>query len=308
MTKFTSLFAGQGAQAVGMGKDLAEAFPECAALFARADEILGFPISKICFEGPAEELTKTNICQPAIFTMSAAAFTAFKKTNPGIEFSAAAGLSLGEWTALWSAGAISFEETLRVLEARGRFMQEACDAQASGMVSILRVPAEVAEQIAVASGCTVSNYNSSEQTVLSGGKEQIAEAAKLATEKGARAMVLQVAGAYHSKFMEPAAAKLAPILAAAEITAPRIPVLSNFTGKPHGAPDEIRAAMLAQITGSVRWTENMKWIGGGDASATLIEFGPGKVLTGLAKRELPTAALHNVSDCASASASATFNS
>ena len=301
MSKIAALFAGQGAQAVGMGKDLAEAFPECAELFTRADSILGFPLSKICFAGPAEELTKTNICQPAIFTMSAAAFTAFEKSNPTVEFSAAAGLSLGEWTALWMAGAVSFEEALRVLEARGRFMQEACDAAPSGMVSIVRVPTEVAEQIAAAAGCAVSNYNSSEQTVLSGGKAQIEEAVKIAAEKGARAVVLQVAGAYHSKFMESAAAKLAPVLAAAEIKTPRIPVLSNFTGKPHGSPDEIRAAMLAQITGSVRWTDNMAWLGA-DGATGLVEFGPGKVLAGLAKRELPDAKSYNVATAEQASA------
>ena len=293
MQKFVSLFAGQGAQTIGMGKDLAEAFPECAELCSRADSVLGFPLSKICFEGPAEELVKTAVCQPAIFTVSAAAFTAFGKTHPEVRFSAAAGLSLGEWTALWAAGAVSFGEALRILEARGRFMQEACDAQASGMVSIVRVPAGVAEQIAAEAGCTVSNYNSSEQTVLSGGKEQLAEAVKIAAEKGARAVVLQVAGAYHSKFMESAAVKFASVLASAEITAPRIPVLSNFTGKPHGSPEEIKAAMLAQITGSVRWTDNMAWLGA-DGATALVEFGPGKVLTGLAKRELPNAASYNV--------------
>jgi len=231
--------------------------------------------------------------------MSAAAFTAFKKCNPNVAFSVAAGLSLGEWTALWAAGAVSFEQALKILEARGRFMQEACDAAPSGMVSLVRVAPAIAEEIAAAAGCTVSNYNSSEQTVLAGGKEQIAEAAKLAAEKGAKAVVLQVAGAYHSAFMKPAADKLAAVLAAAEITAPSVPVLSNFTGKPHGTPDEIKAAMLAQITSSVRWTDCMARLGA-DAFTTLVEFGPGKVITGLAKRELPTAKLFNVSDAASA--------
>ena len=302
MSNIAAIFAGQGAQAVGMGKDLA-ADPDCAALFAKADDILGFKLSEICFEGPAEALTKTNICQPAIFVMSAACFTALRKLRPQTAFCCTAGLSLGEWTALWAAGAVSFEEAVRILEARGRFMQEACEAAPSGMVSILRVPVETAAEIAAATGCTVANYNSAEQTVLSGAKDAVDAAAKLAAEKGARAMVLQVAGGYHSAFMAPAAEKLAPVLAAAAIKAPSIPVLSNFTGKPHGGPDEIRKAMLAQVTGSVRWTDNVAWMSGHGAT-TFVEFGPGKVLTGLVKRAAPEAALHNVSTAEQAQAAA----
>lgn len=293
MNNIAAVFAGQGAQAVGMGKDLADAYPECAELFKKADEILGFKLSTLCFEGPAEELTKTNICQPAIFVMSAACFTAFRKLKPAVTFSAFAGLSLGEWTALWASGAISFEQIVRILEARGRFMQEACDAQPSGMVSIVRASVEVAREIATATGCTVSNYNSPEQTVLSGTKEQIEAATARAAEKKARAVVLPVAGAYHSAFMVPAAVKLAAKLAEAEIKTPSIPVLSNFTGEPHGSPDAIRQALLAQVTGSVRWTDNINWMGTNGVT-TFIEFGPGKVLTGLIKRTLPEAALYNV--------------
>lgn len=296
MKDTAGIFAGQGAQAVGMGKDLADAYPECAALFAKADDILGFKLSGICFDGPAEELTKTNICQPAIFVMSAACLTALK-LEKGVQdfgFGCVAGLSLGEWTALWAAGAVSFEETVKILEARGRLMQEACDAQPSGMVTILKVPVETAKEIAAESGCTVANYNSAEQTVLSGSKEQVAAAEKIAAGKGARAIVLQVAGAYHSAFMKPAADKFAAVLDAATITAPSVPVLSNFTGKPHGSPAEIKQAMLSQITGSVRWTDNLAWMGANSATK-FVEFGPGKVLTGLVKRALPEAALFNVS-------------
>ena len=294
MNNIAAVFAGQGAQTVGMGKDLAAAYPECAELFAKADDILGFKLSTFCFEGPAEELTKTNICQPAIFVMSAACLTAFRKLRPDVAFSSVAGLSLGEWTALWDAGAVSFEQTVKILEARGRLMQEACLANPSGMVTILKLTVEAVREIAVASGCTVANYNGAEQTVLSGSKEQVDAAAKIATGKGARAMVLPVAGAYHSAFMAPAAEKLAAVLAAAEIKAPLVPVLSNFTGTPHGSPDEIRQAMLAQITGSVRWTENMAWMSA-HAATQFVEFGPGKVLSGLIKRAAPEAAVFNVS-------------
>jgi [acyl-carrier-protein] S-malonyltransferase len=172
-------------------------------------------------------------------------------------------------------------------------MQEACEAQPSGMVSIIRVSVDVAKEIAAASGCTVANYNSAEQTVLSGSKEAVDAAAKIAAEKGARAVVLPVAGAYHSAFMAQAAEKLAPVLAQAEIKTPSIPVLSNFTGAPHGTPDDIRKAMLAQITGSVRWTDNVAWMSA-HAATKFVEFGPGKVLTGLIKRAAPEAALFNV--------------
>lgn len=304
MSQVAALFAGQGSQSVGMGKDLAALDPDCASLFHQADEILGFPLSTYCFEGPAECLTQTHICQPAIFVTSAACYTAFKKLAPQVEFTCAAGLSLGEWTALWAAGAISFEETLKVLEARGRFMQEACDLTPSGMISILRVPVETATEIATLSGCTISNYNSAEQTVLSGTKEAIAAAEKIAAEKKARAIVLTVAGAYHSPFMAPAAEKLAPILEKASITTPAIPVLSNFTGKPHGSPDEIRTAMLSQVTGSVQWIANMNWMQSQGAS-TFVEFGPGKTLTGLLKRSVANATLCNVASQEQAQATAT---
>lgn len=303
MNNIAGIFAGQGAQAVGMGKDLAETHAECAELFAKADDILGFSLSKICFEGPAEELTKTNICQPAIFVMSAACLTALRKLRPGLGFGCVAGLSLGEWTALWAAGTVSFEETVKILEARGRFMQEACDAAPSGMVTILKVGVDTAREIADATDCTVANYNAAEQTVLSGSKEQVAAAEKLAAEKGARAIVLQVAGGYHSKFMAPAAEKFAAVLASAKITAPSIPVMSNFTGLPHGSPDEIKQAMLEQISGSVRWTDNVAWMGGHSATK-FVEFGPGKVLTGLVKRALPEAALFNVSTAEQAQSAA----
>lgn len=286
-----------------MGKDLADAHPECAALFAKADEVLGYPLSDIVFNGPIEKLTRTDVCQPAIFTASAAAYTAFRKLAPNAEFQFAAGLSLGEWTALWAAGAVSFEEALKILEARGRFMQEACDAHPSGMVTILKVGPEVAEEIAAATGCAVTNYNGAAQTVLGGTHEQVAAVAELAKGKGARAVVLQTAGAYHSPFMAEAAEKLAPVLEAAAIEAPRIPVLSNYTGAVHGSPAEIRAAMLAQIANPVRWTADVAALSAAGAGS-FTEFGPGAVLTGLVKRALPEAVLFNVNSAASAAAAA----
>lgn len=288
-----ALFAGQGAQTVGMGKDLFEAYPECAALFAEADRILGGSLSSTIFNGPMEELTKTNVCQPAIFVVSAAAYTAFCKENPNAKFDLMAGLSLGEWTALWAGGAVSFAECVRILEARGRFMQEACEANPSGMVSVLKLAPEAVEAIAAETGCSVTNYNSAAQIVLGGTHDQVAAAAAAVSAKGGRAVVLKTAGAYHSSFMAPAAEKLTEVLAKADIQAPRIPVLSNYTGKIHGDADEIRTSMISQIAHAVRWTDDMAAMGAAGATAA-VEFGPGVVLTGLLKRTLPSVALHNV--------------
>lgn len=298
-----ALFAGQGAQTVGMGKDLAEAYPECAALFAEADQILGYSLSSVIFDGPMEELTKTNVCQPAIFVVSAAAYTAFCKENPNVAFDLMAGLSLGEWTALWAGGAVSFAECVRILEARGRFMQEACEANPSGMVAVAKLTPDVVEQIAAETGCTVTNYNASAQIVLGGTHDQVAAAAAAAGAKGGRGIVLKTAGAYHSPFMAPAAEKLRDVLAKAEICTPKTPVLSNYTGKVHGDAAEIRDSMIAQIAHAVRWTDDMARMGEGGAQVC-VEFGPGNVLTGLVKRTLPGVALHNVGTAEQAKAAA----
>ena len=298
-----ALFAGQGAQAVGMGRDLAESRPECKALFDRADSILGWSLPEAVFEGPIERLTRTDVCQPAIFVASAAAWTAFRALAPAVSFAAMAGLSLGEWTALWAAGAVSFDDAVRILAARGRLMQEACDAAPSGMVSILKLDPAACEAIAAETGCAVTNYNAALQTVLGGTPDQVAAAAAAASAKGGRAVVLKTAGAYHSPFMAPAAERLAPVLAGVEFRAPSVPVLSNFAGRPHGSPDDIRAAMLAQIAHPVRWTDDvaaMTALGAG----TFVEFGPGAVLTGMLKRALPEARLLNANSAESTAAAA----
>jgi len=290
------LFAGQGTQTPGMGKDLAAAWPSCRALFDKANEVLGYDLAKLCFEGPASELTKTVHCQPAIFTVSAACLEAWKKagrTEPPV---VAAGLSLGEWTALYAAGVISFEDGLRVLAARGRLMQEACDAEPGGMISLIGLPDEKVLEIAQAAGTTPANFNAPGQIVLSGSAAAIAEAERLAKEAGAkRAIRLPVAGAYHSSLMARAAEGLKAVLEGVTFQPPAFPVLSNVTGKPHGDPASIREAMVRQVTSSVQWTESvaaMKAMG----VDRYIEFGPGAVLTGLVKRMDEKAELLNVSD------------
>ena len=289
------IFAGQGAQVPGMGRD----FAETMKLFDTANAVLGFDLKKVCFEGPAEELTKSNICQPAIFVTSYAAYLALQKRK-SVPFACAAGLSLGEWGALCAAGVLDFDSTLKVLEARGRFMQEACELEPSGMIAIVGASPDQLAALCEKSGCTVANINSSAQQVLSGSKEAIASAAVVAKELGIkRALPLATAGAFHSRFMAPAREKLAPVLDGIEFKAPKFPVLSNITGKPHSSdPGEIRAMMLEQVTGTTNWAadvETAKSLG----CDRFVEFGPGKVLSGLIKKIDPALTTLNVADMAS---------
>ena len=296
------IFAGQGAQVPGMGKDFAEADAEVMGFFDKANAVLGFDLKKTCFEGPAEELTKSNICQPAIFVVSYAAFTQLQKAR-AVPFAAAAGLSLGEWGALCAAGVLDFDATLTVLEARGRFMQEACAATPSGMIAIVGASAAQLDELCARTGCTVANINSAAQQVLSGSKDEIAQAVVVAKELGIkRAIPLATAGAFHSKFMAPAREKLAPVLDGITFCAPKMPVLSNVTGQPHSSdPGAIKALMLEQVTGTTNWAadvEAAKALG----CTRFIEFGPGKVLSGLIKKIDAALTTLNVADQASLAA------
>ena len=293
------VFAGQGAQVPGMGRDFAEADAELMALFDKANAVLGFDLKKVCFEGPAEELTKSNICQPAIFVTSYAAYLALQKrrTTP---FACAAGLSLGEWGALCAAGVLDFDATLKGLEARGRYMQEACAATPSGMIAIVGATPDQLRTLCERTGCTVANINSAAQQVLSGSKDAVAQAASVAKELGIkRAIPLATAGAFHSPFMQPAREKLAPVLDAITFAPPKFPVLSNVTGRPHASdPAVIKATMLEQVTGTTNWAadvEAAKALG----CTRFVEFGPGKVLSGLIKKIDAGLVTTNVADLAS---------
>ena len=299
------IFAGQGAQVPGMGKDFAEADAEAMALFDKANAVLGFDLKKICFEGPAEELTKSNVCQPAIFVTSYAAYRAFQKKRP-TSFACAAGLSLGEWGALCAAGVLDFDATLTVLEARGRFMQEACAATPSAMIAIVGASPDQLKDLCEKTGCTVANINSAAQQVLSGSKDAVAQVAAVAKELGIkRAIPLQTAGAFHSPFMAPAREKLAPVLDAVTFRAPQFPVLSNVTGQPHASdPGAIKALMLEQVTQTTNWAadvEAAKALG----CTRFVEFGPGKVLSGLIKKIDAALVTTNVSDLAALDATIT---
>ncbi len=296
MNKTAILFPGQGAQNVGMGKDLAEAFPEVRDLFARASAVLGFDLAPICFEGPIEKLTISAHAQPAIFVHSLACWWAWQKQHPGYTFDMAAGLSSGEWTALHVAGVVSFEDTLKVLEARGRYMQDACNDRPGGMLTIIGADEATLDKLCAGAGIEKANLNSPEQTVLSGPKEGIDRAEVLAKELGIRkAIRLNVAGAFHSTLMRPAAIRLEAELGRITFHAPRFPVVSNVTAAPHTTPDEIRKLMVAQVYSSVRWYQGIEWMKGQGVNSYL-ECGPGKVLTGLVKRIDKTAQLHSIQD------------
>ena len=298
------MFAGQGAQTPGMGRDFAEADAGVMEFFDKANATLGFDLKKICFEGPQEELTRSNVCQPAIFVVSYAAFTMLKK-RANVDFACAAGLSLGEWGALAAAGVLDFDSTLKVLEARGRFMQEACEAVPSGMLAVVGASAEQLQALTERSRCTVANINSSAQQVLSGSKDEIADAVAVARELGIkRAIPLATAGAFHSRYMDSAREKLAAVLDDIVFSAPSIPVLSNVTGRPHSSdPGEIKAMMLRQVTETTNWAadvEAAKSLGVG----RFVEFGPGKVLSGLVKKIDPSLEVANVGDMAGLEAAA----
>jgi len=297
MTATAILFPGQGAQQVGMGKDFAEKSPACRALYDQAAQSLGYDLASISFEGPIEKLTVSAHAQPAIFVASVAAYTAVKEKFPSLQVHSMAGLSSGEWTALHLAGVLNFETTLKVLEARGRLMQEACETKPGSMLSV--IGAEDAQLIALceATGAEMANLNSREQTVLSGSKESIDAAEVKAKELGIRkAIRLNVAGAFHSSLMKSAADKFAEFLQTIHFSTPALPVVANVTGAPHAAdPALIRNAMIQQVYKSVRWYQGIEWKQSQGVNR-YIECGPGKVLSGLVKRIDKSASTHSIQE------------
>src|SRR6478609_10364810 len=240
MSKTALLFAGQGAQAVGMGKDLAENFPTAKAWFDRANAALGYDLTSVCFSGPEAELTKTENAQPGIFLVSWVAFELLREKVPALKFDATAGLSLGEFTALTAAGALSFEDGLRVVRQRGKFMQEACDVTKGGMAAVIGLDEALTREACAEAGVVLANLNCPGQLVISGEADKINKAIELAKAKGAkRAIPLPVAGAYHSPLMASAQPKLEAELAKVKLSPSTVPVISNVTAQPHGSPAEI---------------------------------------------------------------------
>lgn len=290
MSKTAFLFPGQGAQHAGMGKHLAADFPAAKELYEKANDVLGFDLAQLCHEGPQEELDKTNISQPALFVSSFAALEKLKSESPNIVdgCSLAAGLSLGEYTALAFSGAISFEDGLRIVRKRGEAMQAASDQTESGMVSALLLDEDAVNDVAAKTNETggriwIANYLCPGNTVLSGDKSACEKAATLIEEAGGRAIPLPVAGAFHTPIMEPAVAELSEVLAAVEISSPRIPIVSNVDAAVHTDPDEIRSLLVEQVQNPVLWEKSVRFLLG-EGVDQFYEVGPSKVLKGLMRR------------------------
>ena len=273
------VFPGQGSQFSGMGKDLYDSSPAARHLFEEADRILSFEISKIMFEGSAEELKQTKVTQPAVFIHSVAAAVAL-----GDEFDPAmvAGHSLGEFSALAASGALTFESALRLVYARALAMQKACEEVPSTMAAILALPDEKVEEVCDGiEGVVAANYNCPGQVVISGTVEGVQKACEALKAAGAkRAMPLAVSGGFHSPCMASAREELKAAIEATEFFTPRCPIYQNVDAKPHTSPEEIKANLIAQLTSPVKWTQSVRAMLA-DGAEEFVECGPGAVLTGL---------------------------
>jgi [acyl-carrier-protein] S-malonyltransferase len=300
MSKTAFLFPGQGAQAVGMGKQLCETFPAARRLFDEAAEILGYNLAEVCANGPVERLNATVVSQPAIFVASLAALEALRANDsePAQSCTATAGLSLGEYTALVFAGAMSFQDALRVVRRRGEAMQAAADATPSGMVSVVGLePAQVEEicsRARHAGTMQIANLLCPGNIVVSGNSSACEEIERIVKEKGGRTVRLTVAGAFHTDLMKPADQTLAEILGTVTIHVPRVPVWSNVDAQPHTRPEEIRELLVRQVLQPVLWEQTMRNLLA-EGCDRFYEIGPGRVLAGLLKRVQRKVDCRNVS-------------
>jgi [acyl-carrier-protein] S-malonyltransferase len=299
MSKTALVFAGQGAQSIGMGRDLAAQFPSANAWFDKANAALGYDLAKICFEGPEAELTKTEHAQPGIFLVGWVAFQLLKERAPGLVFHATAGLSLGEFTALAAAGVMSFEDAIKVVRQRGQFMQEACETTKGGMAAVIGLDEAKTREVCAETGVQLANLNCPGQIVISGPADKMDKACEVAKAKGAKkALPLPVAGAYHSALMAGAKPKLDAALGSISLQSPTVPVISNVTAQSHGVPSEIHQRLVEQVTSSVRWEDSMRYLLA-QGFTRFIELGPGKALSGFMKRIDGNAQMLNVADVAS---------
>lgn len=289
MGKTAFLFPGQGAQKVGMGKSVCDRLPAARALFDRASEVLGFDLAGVCFNGPKERLDATDVSQPALFVASFAALELLKAERPEIvdQCGMAAGLSLGEYTALAFAGAFSFEDGLRLVRLRGQAMQAAAEATPSGMVSALMLDRDQAKKVrddaASAGTIELANFLCPGNTVLSGATAACDKAVELIEAAGGKPIRLAVAGAFHTSLMKPADEKLAKALAETPISSPRVPVYSNVNAEVHTGPEEIRRLLVRQVLSPVLWEDCVRAMMA-DGAEQFYEIGPGGVLRGLMKR------------------------
>ena len=299
MKKIALLFAGQGAQSVGMGRDLTGQFAVAADLFRRADEILGRNLSEIAWTGPIEELTKTSNCQPALYVHGLACLAILHELGGGFSIGGAAGLSLGEMTAHAAASTFDFANGLKLVQRRGELMDEACAATNGAMAAMIGADESAVRALAADADVDVANTNAPGQIVISGERAKVEAAIGMAKEHGIRrATLLNVAGAYHSRLMESAYQKLGAVLVHVPVQPPRFPVISNVTGAEVTTPIEIRRTLQDQVTGTVRWLDCMERLV--DLGCDLfVELGPGGVLAGLLRRTLKDMDVISVSDAES---------
>lgn len=292
------LFSGQGAQHISMGKSLYESIPEVKKIWDEADDLLGFDLIKTVFEGPEALLTETRVCQPALYVHGYSIFKLLQKQGFLNNIQASLGLSLGEFTALAAAEVFDFTTGLRIVAARGTLMQQACELTEGGMASLIGGETEQAEKLAQEFDVDIANLNCPGQIVISGYKSRIEKALTKAADYGfKRAILLNVAGAYHSKLMTPAANSFSQFLEDIEFKAPKMMVFSNVTGQAYTSESEMKDALAKQVTGSVRWEDNMRNAAKLNIE-TFYECGPGKILSGLARRTEKSWNVHSVSEFA----------
>ena len=293
-TSIAYVFPGQGSQWVGMGHDLYQQFDSARVVFQEADRILGFPLSRLCFEGPEDELKKTINVQPAIVTVSYACLQAVvEKGLPRPAF--VAGHSLGEYTALAAAAVLDFTTTVHLARERGRLMYEAGLKQPGGMAAIMGVDEASLGEICNQTGTRIANINSPGQIVISGAREDLAQALDVLKSRGARVIPLQVSGAFHSQVMQPAADGLAQVVASLTFRPARIPIIANTTAQPVTSAATIKEELLRQVCNCVRWQDSVQYMISNGVTR-FIEIGPGKVLTGLIKRINKDVSTVNISD------------
>ncbi len=290
MPRSVFLFPGQGAQKVGMGKSLHDSLPAARCLFDEAAEVLGYNLADVCINGPVDRLNSTAVSQPALYVCSLAALEQLKATEPQAldECVATAGLSLGEYTALAFAGAVTFRDGLKLVQRRGQAMQEASDATPSGMVAVLLLDEEqvraLVEHARTAGTIEIANYLCPGNIAVSGTLPALEALEKAAAEKGARTTRLSVAGAFHTAIMKPADDKLAEVLAGIEVRPPRVPVWSNVDARPHTDPDEIRKLLVRQVVSPVLMEKSLRGLLDEAKAERFYEIGPGTVVSGLVKR------------------------
>lgn len=301
------LFAGQGAQKVGMGKSLVEGSAAARAIYDEANRVLGWDLKKVSFEGPEAELTQTKVCQPALFVHGLALLAALREAGrlPAAEPRMALGLSLGEVTAYCAAGVFDFPTGLRVVAERGRLMQQACEQTTGGMAAIIGESRETVQELCRAFDIEAANFNAPGQIIVSGEKTKVAAAVDAAKARGIKKVVpLNVAGAYHSRLMEPARAQFAAFLETVSFAAPRFTVFTNTTGATLNDPAAIKAALVKQVVSSVLWEDCMRSAAAAGATE-FWELGPGGVLSGLARRTEPKWAVKSFAEFADVAVVAT---